>query len=252
MEFLQPKHFLDETFAVRSYESGVTNHVTLATLCNYMQEAAGLNADSLGWGIRKLQDEGLTWMLSRLHMKVFRYVPWGERITLRTWPSGMKGRLLATRCFQGADSAGNEILQANSEWLYVDMRGQKIVKLPETFADLVPEGTPHFAFDDIGGKMAKLPEVTSCAEIRVRRGDLDFNDHVNNVHYAEWMQEALPAGFAGKGPAEMDIVFRTAAKAGDVLSSECFAGGNATSHLIRRPADGQILASAKMIWHGES
>ena len=250
MEFLQSKHFLDETFTVRSYEAGVTNHVTLVTLCNYTQEAAGLSADSLGWGIRKLQDEGLTWMLSRLHMKVFRYVPWGERITLRTWPSGMKGRLLATRCFQGADSAGTEILQAHSEWLYVDMRGQKIVKLPETFADLVPEGTPNFAFDDIGGKMAKLPEVTSSAEIRVRRGDLDFNDHVNNVHYAEWMLEALDPRLTDSGPAEMDIVFRAAAKAGDLLVSEYFGEDESASHLIRRPSDGQILASAKMLWRG--
>ena len=86
------RHYLDETFAVRSYESGVTNHVSLPSLCNFMQEIAGLNAEKLGWGIRKLQEEGLTWMLSRLHLKVARYVPWGEKITLRTWPSGMKGR----------------------------------------------------------------------------------------------------------------------------------------------------------------
>ena len=70
MKFLEPANFLDERFTVRSYESGVTNHVSLATLCNYMQESAGLSADKLGWGICKLQDEGLTWMLSRLYVKV--------------------------------------------------------------------------------------------------------------------------------------------------------------------------------------
>ena len=252
MNFLEPKYFLDETFTVRSYESGVTNHVSLATLCNYMQEAAGLNAASLGWGIRKLQEDGLTWMLSRLHMKVARYVPWGEKITLRTWPSGMKRRLVATRCFQGMDSSGGEVLQAHSEWLYVDMRAQKIAKLPESFAGLVPAGTPDLAFDDIGGKITKLPSITSSVEIRVRHGDLDFNDHVNNVHYAEWMLEALPMGtdpdIMGTGPAEMDIVFRAAAKAGDVLFSECFCEKGHTLHLIRRPADDLVLASAAMVW----
>ena len=245
MKFYEPKYFLDETFAVRSYESGVTNHVTLPTLCNYMQEAAGLNADGLGWGIRKLQEEGLTWMLARLHMKVARYVPWGERIMIRTWPSGMKGRLLATRCFQGADSSGGEVLQAHSEWLYVNMRSQKIERLPDSFASLLPEGTPDIVFDDLGGKIMKLPSVTSSAEIRVRHGDLDFNDHVNNVHYAEWMLEALPVEI---GPAEMDIVFRAAAKAGDVIVSECFCEDGRSQHLIRRPADNQVLASAAMVW----
>ena len=58
----------DVNFTVRSYEAGIENHVTLPTLCNYMQEAAGISAANLGWGIRALQDEGLTWMLSRLRV----------------------------------------------------------------------------------------------------------------------------------------------------------------------------------------
>ena len=191
-------------------------------------------------------------MLSRLHLKVTRYVPWGEKITLRTWPSGMKGRLIATRCFQGADGAGTEVLQAHSEWLYVDMKAQKIAKLPETFADLVPADTPDILFDDIGGKFTQLPDVTSRVEIRVRQSDLDFNDHVNNVHYVEWMLETMPVGTdpstLGTGPAEMDVVFRAAAKAGDLLVSECFRAEGRTLHLIRRPADGLVLSTAAMVW----
>ena len=245
MKFLEPANFLDERFTVRSYESGVTNHVSLATLCNYMQEAAGLSADRLGWGIRKLQDEGLTWMLSRLYVKVSCYVPWGTELVLRTWPSGMKGKLLATRCFQAADRSGNEVFQAHSEWLYVDMRSQRIARLPGDFAGLVPEGTQSVAFNDLGGKSVKLTEVTASAEIRVRQSDLDFNDHVNNVHYVEWMLEALPNR---GGPSEMDIVFRSAAKAGDVLSSECLCEGNRSLHQIRRVSDGAVLASAVMLW----
>ena len=245
MKFLEPANFHDERYTVRSYESGVMNQVSLPTLCNYMQESAGLSADKLGWGIHKLQDEGLTWMLSRLYVKVANYVPWGTELTLRTWPSGMKGRLLATRCFQAADCMGNEILQAYSEWLYVDMRSQKIVKLPDNFAGLVPEGTPSVAFNDIGGKSVKLTDVTACVEIRVRQSDLDFNDHVNNVHYVEWMLEALPGRV---GPSEIDIVFRSAAKAGDVLASECFCDGNRSCHQIRRVIDGSVLATAVMAW----
>lgn len=247
MKFLEPANFLDERFTVRSYESGVTNHVSLATLCNYMQESAGLSADKLGWGICRLQDEGLTWMLSRLYVKVSRYVPWGAELTLRTWPSGMKGRLLATRCFQAADSSGGEVLQAYSEWLYVNMASQKIMKLPEDFAGLVPEWTPSVPFSDLGGKSVKLAEVTARAEIRVRLSDLDFNDHVNNVHYVEWMLEALPGR---GGPSEIDIVFRSAAKAGDVLDSECFCTGDRSFHQIRRVSDGSILATAAMVWRG--
>ena len=245
MKFCGSKYQFDETFIVRSYESGVTNHVTLPTLCNYMQEIAGLSADSLGWGILKLQETKCTWMLSRLHIRVSRHVPWGGSVKLRTWPSGMKGRLVATRCFQAMDDSGNEVLQAHSEWLYVDMCGHKIVRLPESFAALVPQGTPDIQFENIGGKFAKLDEVASGTEVRVRHSDLDFNDHVNNVHYVEWMLESMPPN---QGPIEMDIVYRSAAKAGDLLVAERTSEGNRTLHQIRRPEDNVVLATAAMAW----
>lgn len=243
----------DVTFAVRSYEAGIDDHVTLPTLCNYMQEAAGVNADRLGWGIRALQHEGLTWMLSRLRASVARYVPWGASVTVRTWPSGVKGRLVAKRCFLGLDEAGGELFRASSEWLYVDMAAQKIAKLPESFAGIVPPGTPDFDLPEIGGKFAHLPSAEGGVDILTRHGDLDFNDHVNNVHYVEWMLECRAGAGSGGGdvtaamPGEIDIVFRQAAKAGEALVSEFCADGERTLHAIRRPSDGAVLATAAVM-----
>ena len=236
----------DVAFTVRSYEAGITNHVTLPTLCNYMQEAAGISAARLGWGIQALQSEGLTWMLSRLRVSVSRYVPWGETITVRTWPSGVKGRLIAKRCFLGLDEKGAELFRASSEWLYVDMAAQKIAKLPETFADLVPAGTLDFELPDIGGKFAHLPSVEGSADILTRHSDLDFNDHVNNVHYVEWMLESVKGKVESVkcGVGDMDIVFRQAAKAGESLASEFCVAGDKTLHAIRRQSDGAVLATA--------
>ena len=244
----------DVAFTVRSYEAGIAGHVTLPSLCNYMQEAAGINAARLGWGIRALQEEGRTWMLARLRVRVRRYVPWGTTVTVRTWPSGTKGRLIAKRCFLGLDDGGAELFRASSEWLYVDMAAQKIAKLPETFGELVPLGTPDFELPDIGGKFAHLPSVDGSAEVLTRHSDLDFNDHVNNVHYVEWMLEAdvgrgataLP-GAEGDSPAELDIVFRLAAKAGESLASEFCSGGGKRLHAIRRRSDDALLATAATV-----
>lgn len=245
----------DVAFTVRSYEAGVGNHVTLPTLCNYMQEAAGISAAKLGWGIQALQSEGLTWMLSRLRVNVSRYVPWGETVTVRTWPSGVKGRLVAKRCFLGLGAGGEELFRAGSEWLYVDMKAQRIAKLPETFAALVPDGTPDFDFADIGGKFAHLPSVDSGVEVLTRRSDLDFNDHVNNVHYVEWMlenaecrTENVECRIENVECTDIDISFRQAAKAGETLVSErCAADGGRTLHAIRRVSDGAVLATAAIV-----
>ena len=213
-----PGNSTDIVFTVRSYEAGIENRVALPTLCNYMQEAAGISADRLGWGIRALQHEGLTWMLSRLRVSVARYVPWGASVTVRTWPSGMKGKLIAKRCFVGLDEGGEELFRASSEWLYVDIAAQKIARLPETFAGLVPPGTPDIDLPDIGGKFAHLPSVDASAEVLTRRSDLDFNDHVNNVHYVEWLMEGRPDA---AGPCrELDIVFKSETLAGEEVRVE--------------------------------
>ena len=184
----------DVAFAVRACETGVGESVTLPALCNYMQEAAGVSAERLGWGIRELQETGLTWMLSRLRVSVSRYAPQHATVTVRTWPSGMKGRLVAKRCFLGLGEDGAELFRASSEWLYVNLASQKIERLPESFAQLVPPGTPDLELPDIGGKFAHLPSVEGSADIIARRSDLDFNDHVNNVHYVEWMLEGCGCG----------------------------------------------------------
>ena len=243
----------DVAFTVRSYEAGIDNHVTLPTLCNYMQEAAGISAARLGWGIQALQSEGLTWMLSRLRVNVTRYVPWGEAVTVRTWPSGMKGRLVAKRCFLGIGPGGEEVFRASSEWLYVDIGAQKIAKLPESFAGLVPDGTPDFEFPDIGGKFAHLPSVDSGVEVLTRRSDLDFNDHVNNVHYVEWMLDNAECRIENVECTDIDISFRQAAKAGEALVSErCVADGGRMFHAIRRVADGALLATAATVSDGRA
>ena len=248
MDLVSIANASDVTFTVRSYEAGIANHVTLPTLCNYMQEAAGVSAARLGWGIQALQADGLTWMLSRLRVNVSRYVPWGTSVVVRTWPSGMKGRLIAKRCFLGLDGDGAELFRASSEWLYVDLKSQKIAKLPESFADLVPPGTPDLELPDIGGKFAHLPSVDGCADILTRHSDLDFNDHVNNVHYVEWMLENVESS---RSPSDIDIVFRQAAKAGEALVSEHCAADGRTLYAIRRRSDDTLLATAAMAWMKE-
>lgn len=244
-------NFIEQDFPVRGYESGVDNHVTLPTLCNYLQEIAGNHAERLGFGIRELQRrDGLSWMLSRLHVDVKKRISWGDVLHLKSWPSGIRGRLVANRDFTGRDQKGEEVLQAVSEWLVVDLKALRIVKPTDDFRAL-SEGAPRveLAAREGGGKFAKLGRIDTESRILVRRSDHDFNDHVNNVHYVEWALEAIPEAFGGLRLRELDIVFRQAAHAGDELVSRTEAVDGATlRHAIMRLSDGVLLATAETKW----
>ena len=53
---------------------------------------------------------------------------------------------------------------------------------------------------------------------RARRGDIDLNGHVNNVHYVEWLLESRPDE---AGPCrELDIVFKSETLAGEEVRVE--------------------------------
>ena len=234
---------------VRSYETGVRNRLSLPSVCNYLQEAAGEHAEKLGFGILELQPRGVSWMLARLHLRLTQDIPWGEEVTVETWPSGIKGRLVALRDFRMRDAAGEQVLEGVSEWLTVDLAAQKIVKPSEDFSRIVPPDVERvsLATTEGQGKFAALAKVDASARVLVRRADHDFNDHVNNVHYVEWALEALPESFQSRPVRELDIVFRQAAHAGDELESRVEAMDD--DHVrcaIIRPADGSLLATAAL------
>ncbi len=250
MDETQPLNFRDETFCVRAYESGVNNQVTLPAYCNYLQEIAGNHARALGLGIHELQSTGYTWMLSRLHLVISTYAAWRESVTVRTWPSGVRGRLTATRDFIVRGDSGAVLLQGVSEWLYVELDTRKVVRLPQAFGALAPEGTPRVDVPETAGRVPEFNGADWSATVTVRHSDHDFNNHVNNAHYVEWALECLPGDWcASRRVCELDISYRASAMWGDTVISEAVReSGEVLLHRIRRASDHAVLATARTVW----
>ena len=95
-------------FKVRSYECGAGGTATLPTICNYLQEAASLNAEELGFSKSNFDaaGAGVSWVLTRLVVKMTRYPRWEEEVTVVTFPRGGR-KIVAWRDFEilGADGA---------------------------------------------------------------------------------------------------------------------------------------------------
>ncbi|MGN0857481.1 MAG: acyl-[acyl-carrier-protein] thioesterase [Candidatus Spyradenecus sp.] len=248
-----PRFLRQAPCAIAASECRAALRASLPAVMNHLQEAAGLHAQALGVGIRELQAQGFTWMLGRLALKLNRLPAWQEPLTLATWPNGVKGRLLAERQFALETPSGERLLEASSEWLYVNFQTGRLARLPETVLALATPGTAAFALCQ-----ERLPEpdlaVTPLAECRfaVRRAEIDANGHVNNVHYAEWMLETLPeATYFGAEPVRFDIAYKQAAKLGDEVLVRTWA--SALGHFIHavfRATDGTLLAHATSAWQG--
>ena len=239
-------------FTVRSYECGPDGAATLPTLCNYLQEAASLNAEALAFSRTDFAAAGanVSWVLTRLRVQTARYPRWEEAVRVATWPSGGR-RAAATREFELRDAAGARLAAATSEWMLIDLASRKVVAIPERVFACVRDAPPRVLGDAPFGKLRWTHGAAADAQtFRARRGDIDLNGHVNNVRYVAWLLEAVPPG-AGVC-ADLEVVFRSETLAGDeVRAAGAAAGPGVYEHRLSAP-DGRDHALARTRWRPAS
>ena len=209
------------SWAVRTYECGPDGRATMVSVCNWLQEAASLNAESLAFSKSDFEaaGENISWVLTRLKVRIARFPKWEEKVSILTFPRGGR-RIVAYRDFVLTGADGAELGRATSEWMLIDLASRKIVAIPDgVFAAANTVREPVFGEEPF----AKLrwdckAESPDALSFRARRGDIDLNGHVNNVHYVEWLMEGRPDA---AGPCrELDIVFKSETLAGEEVRVE--------------------------------
>ena len=203
------------SFKVRTYECDRESFVTMPSICNYLQEAASINAGELGFSKSNFDSlgENVSWVLTRLAVKMHSYPRWEDEITVETFPRGGR-RIVAWRDFEIKDSTGAVIGVASSEWMLIDLGTRKIVAVPEAVLSCVdPADTPVLGENPFHKLRFPVESVEYSREFAAQKSHIDLNGHVNNVHYIEWMLEPC----ANARPLEMAVVFREEAFAGDTV-----------------------------------
>ena len=234
-------------FKVRSYECGPDGRATLPTICNLLQEAASLHAASLGFGKGDFAaaGENISWVLTRMVVKMNRYPVWEDELTVETFPRGGR-KIVAWRDFEVKGAKGETLGVASSEWMIIDLATRKIHAIPEkVFAANDPANVPVLGLEPFA--KFRFPEIAGAEARDVRtftamKSQIDLNGHVNNVHYISWMLEPCES----RCPAEMEVIFRSETVAGDEVCVETAAADGYTYHRVSAPDDkDHIVARTK-------
>lgn len=238
----------EATYTIRSFDVDPNGIVRPVTLLGYLQEAATEHITLLGTSVTELMSEGLTWVLSRVHLQIEHYPKRGEEVTIRTWPSQREGRF-SSREFELFDHKGGVAARATTSWAVIDLKSRKPVQV-----DRHPPSplTPRRVIYD---RFATLPTIENNQEgarFTVRRSDLDLNRHVNHMVYVNWALDAVPNELADKyKPVSLEIGYRAEALAGEevTVSSKC-TEENGRVLVIHRIAasDGRELTRLRTLW----
>lgn len=236
-------------FPIYTFDVDVEGKARLPVLLDLLQDVAREHAALLKVSIFDLQAKGLTWVLSRYHIRVSRYPLMGETVEVLTWPSGKKG-VFALRDFEVRDGDGGLLLEATTSWLIISLATKQPVRMDTVFLD--ENILDRRAVADDFERLPSPVRTDREASFTVLNRDLDFNRHVNNVVYIHWAIEGMPEDiFRGSRPAEVEIVYKDEAFYGDEVIARVQlpdADGCAFLHQIVRKADGVELARLRTSW----
>lgn len=177
-------------FIIYPQETDFTGQITLCAIGNHILNAAGLAAEELNFGIKKVQAENLTWVLSRLVIEMKRYPLQNELITVDTWIEDCN-KLTSARNFKLYDAEHNIIGYACVLWAIIDMTTRRPINLQEKTElqkYIIPESLPI----ERPVRIDEIPSEAIGVKHIVKYSDIDFNGHTNSMKYIEWMINCIP------------------------------------------------------------
>lgn len=193
---------------LKAKDVDLDNHWKLASVFETFQEIAGEQCTGLGFGWKELTTRyGFCFVIVRMHVEMDAYPGSGEVVRVETWPEN-KLRMIFTRYFRIIDKQDRVIGRAVSQWALFDMGRRCVVKpqqcpilqMPDTSSLQPPATMPKH-----GGKQDESAGNAYVLERMPVYSDFDYNRHVNNARYIEWVRDALPAETYVKTVSSLDI-----------------------------------------------
>lgn len=210
----------EEKHHVNYYECNSNEEVNLSMVLELINVASQNHGATLNQTNKAVQKIGVTWVVVQYYMEIKRLPKVKEDIILKT-ESTSYNKYFANRKFWIKDNNRNDLVTIDSLWVTMDMNTRKMVKIPKEI--VLP-----FRGEEVK-RIPKLPRIEKRQEsldefqkdYHIRFSDIDWNGHVNNANYLDWMVDVLPfSTLKDYKPTKVNIKFEDEVKYGkDILSS---------------------------------
>lgn len=188
--------------------------MTVPAILDCFQDAAIFESENGPITVEYLYDRHIVWMLSSWQIVIDRRPGLNERVKIATVPYDLKG-FLGYRNFAMIGEDGAMIVKAASIWTLVDTVKLCPSKPTQELQDGYQMGE-KLEMDYAPRKIALLGDGEEQERFRVRKFQIDSNQHVNNVQYVRIAMETLPEGVQIR---ELRTEYKKAARLGDEVAA---------------------------------
>lgn len=235
--------------SIKSYFINRYGELSTSFMFYQMQEIAWEHANLLGFGYNQLKELNQFWVLSRLLVKIDRRPVWTDNILLETWSRGTDG-FYGYRDFNFVDNNGNNIIQATSSWLVLDINTKRIIRLSQF------KKFPEYSESVFGINPSKVKPPRTDEELKftpVLFNEIDINQHFNSGRYLERIIDSYSFDFHNKHRLEeLEVNFLKEGTPTDYLSvkKQPMDGSHHLCSVVRE-SDRSDLMRARLKWHTE-
>ena len=196
-------------------DSSCQGTIKLRSLLDYFQDTAGMAVEDIEGTATELAAKGYAWVLTRYEIEFIGKLPGiDEKFTLNTFHDPSHG-YNTLRVFQVNSPDGRPLAWAKTSWLLLDLAAGRPVKAAAHIPGIDSRDTEniHPEFRDIPDFEDIDTEIETVHHVGYH--DLDYNSHVNNAAYFEWIHDSTPVDFMTYELKSIAASFRSGAKFGE-------------------------------------
>lgn len=195
------------------------NRLSPKGLIRIIGEVAGIHSEMVGYGLNHIAQTHLTWMV--LNWKIeFLYRPcWNTELTIETWARTFS-KISSNRDFYVYDNDNNLVAKATSKWVLVDSEKHSPARITEDICKAFGETDMSVFTTEINDKFSELEDSHFIYDYKIKKRDIDTNQHVNNLYYLDFAYDALPKELWDKDFNNIEVIYKRQIKLGDTI--KCF------------------------------
>lgn len=180
----------EENTTVRVFEVDFQQRWKPAAFFQAMQEAGSHHAQNLGFDYQELMSRQMIWVMARARVIFQRFPLSDEPVIVRTWPKGIRDKILFLRDYQLFDQHRQLLASATTVFLLIHLQSHRILS-PDLLTRDIPLNQDLHAIQEIPQKISPPAEMSERFTLTAGYSDLDILGHVNNARYVEWITDAF-------------------------------------------------------------
>lgn len=185
------------TFRARWAEMDPSGAVSPANYLRYVVETAWDWGVAIGWDADYSKNTNVFWLIREVEIRFLRPLRHNDEFDLTIWLVNWQ-KVRGMRCFEVTRKDNGEVIaQGTQQIVCVDAKTGRPTNPPDSIEALRLENPRVFPFE----RFPKIAPVENpfVMQRQVEWMDLDVYDHLNNVVYVSYAEEAAAQDFAARG-----------------------------------------------------